>query len=73
MDQAAIDAFLADLTALTHKHEIAILGCGCCSSPFLGDTNADEINYQYVYDDGTRRGTRSEVDWKRVEPQGGQH
>ena len=29
--------FLIELSKLSTKHNIAIHGCGCCGSPFLGD------------------------------------
>lgn len=35
IDQAAREAFVLELRALTLKHGIAIEGCGCCGSPYL--------------------------------------
>ncbi|MEU0950483.1 hypothetical protein ABZ379_48870 [Streptomyces canus] len=33
-----VAAFLAELSALTVKHGLAVAGCGCCGSPFLVPT-----------------------------------
>lgn len=38
-----IKAFLDDLTKLTQKHGIKIMGCGCCGSPFLDNLGKDSI------------------------------
>jgi hypothetical protein len=32
-------AFLSDLAALTRKHRMVVVGCGCCGSPFLLETD----------------------------------
>lgn len=47
--------FIAELTALTRKHGIAIGGCGCCGSPFLMDAKApkDPTKAYLVSDDFT--------------------
>lgn len=34
-NQELLDAFLAELRALTLKHGVEISGCGCCGSPAL--------------------------------------
>lgn len=34
--------FLRELTELTMKYEIKIGGCGCCGSPFLMETGAED-------------------------------
>ena len=30
-----LESFLADLTALSEKHNLFIGGCGCCGSPWI--------------------------------------
>lgn len=37
--EKAEEAFMAELTALTHKHGVKIGGCGCCGSPWLAATS----------------------------------
>lgn len=41
------EAFLADLSALTRKHRIAVNGCGCCNSPFLTEDVPGDGLYRY--------------------------
>ncbi|MEU3785230.1 hypothetical protein [Streptomyces sp900129855] len=41
---SGIEEFLEDLAALTAKHGILIEGCGCCGSPFLERSGADQKN-----------------------------
>lgn len=41
--------FLKELTELTHKYNIKIIGCGCCASPSL--TSEDNGNGKYIVDD----------------------
>ena len=33
--QEEVSKFMAELEALSRKHNIVIGGCGCCGSPFL--------------------------------------
>jgi hypothetical protein len=54
-------AFLKELTALTHKYGIEIVGCGCCGSPWLcsspwmgGKPDLDERS-GYVVDANSER------------------
>lgn len=35
MSREALDAFLADITAVTRKHGMVIAGCGCDGSPWI--------------------------------------
>ena len=41
-------AFIEELTALSLKHRVVILGCGCCGSPFLSPIK-DEESGEYAY------------------------
>lgn len=43
-----VDAFLAELTTLTQKHGIEIVGCGCCGSPWLARVNLDGVYIRYL-------------------------
>lgn len=43
------DAFLKELTDLTHKHGIAVAGCGCCDSPYLYVVGDSEQEKTAVY------------------------
>lgn len=40
-----VEKFLEELSELTKKYNVAISGCGCCSSPYL-DVEAD-LNKNY--------------------------
>ena len=33
--QKELESFLAELTALSEKHNLYIGGCGCCGSPWI--------------------------------------
>jgi len=51
-EDAEAKAFLADLTQVSRKHGIAILGCGCCGSPYLKKIPARFLDgYYRVSDD----------------------
>lgn len=47
-DRGPYGAFLEELTALTHKYGIQIRGCGCCDSPWLEETTAEQKGQRYA-------------------------
>ena len=38
-----LQMFLAELTELTRRYDVAITGCGCCGSPFTEDVSEDKL------------------------------
>lgn len=50
IEKERIDAFLAELTELSHKYSIRIGGCGCCGSPYLVH-DGDLQKEKYVVDE----------------------
>jgi hypothetical protein len=58
IERQKLDAFLAELAALSRKHGIWISGCGCCGSPILTKTPTTDLieggDLLEPSDDGTR-------------------
>jgi hypothetical protein len=50
--QLQVDAFLAELSALSRKHGIEIGACGCCKSPWLIKLEQPEKGHYTAIDDG---------------------
>lgn len=48
IEKQKLDAFLAELAALTKAHGLAIGGCGCCGSPFVYDVNDGTVLMEEV-------------------------
>lgn len=48
----AQDDFLRELSALSRKHNIAIGGCGCCSSPWIEPLANLDPDGHYVLNKG---------------------
>lgn len=61
MTKEQMDAFVAELSALSEKHGITIGGCGCCNSPFLSDIEAAEKGGGYRISDEHRV---SQLEWE---------
>lgn len=57
------EAFLTELTALSHKYGVRIGGCGCCDSPYLVPVEGGKEEYRYsVYANDGQLGLRSPKD-----------
>lgn len=48
ISEAEKDAFLRDLESVFMKHQIGIVGCGCCGSPWIGRLEANEIPVRLI-------------------------
>lgn len=67
--------FLEELTALTNKYGIEIAGCGCCSSPYLLDTDHDflVLGEELSFDRETKTYAATESDMGAFEYKGEMH
>ena len=55
LDKTQVDAFMADLLAITLKHGIYIWACGCCDGPSLQAIDpTDATKGLYIHSDGFR-------------------
>lgn len=46
-----ISKFIEELTALTHKYNVKVDGCGCCDSPYVREITAEPYKtYPIIYD-----------------------
>lgn len=62
-----VDAFLADLGALTLRHGIAIGGCGCCGSPYLYHVPQPQGAHGYIRPvvyEGSARLSCERIQWR---------
>ena len=41
-----VKEFLRDLNKVSRKHKVAIMGCGCCGSPFLCHMEKTDGRYE---------------------------
>lgn len=66
-----IKMFLYELTELTKRHKVEVVGCGCCGSPWLSllsDEQIEEVDtYIIQYDTRMRDIIPQQLELKRKE------
>ena len=53
-----LESFLKELSELTKKYNVEIVGCGCCGSPWVIDSNSCHLD-NLSWDEKTKKYTTS--------------